>query len=100
VPFTVAPDLVLKFTIRKLGHVLADGAGFLLYVGTNESVRRWTNAKVTQITVERLQNEAEEARLAAMASGQISADGRGDQGERYFVWQADRAPRDWRAWRV
>jgi hypothetical protein len=29
----------------KLGHVLADGAGFLLYVGTNESVRRWTNVK-------------------------------------------------------
>jgi hypothetical protein len=27
----------------KHGHVLADGAGFLLYVGTNGSVRRWTN---------------------------------------------------------
>jgi hypothetical protein len=29
----------------KHGHVLADGAGFLLYVSTNESVRRWTNVK-------------------------------------------------------
>ena len=29
----------------KLGHVLADGDGFLLYVSTEESVRRWTNVK-------------------------------------------------------
>jgi hypothetical protein len=29
----------------KLGHVLADGDGFLLYVSTEESPRRWTNVK-------------------------------------------------------
>jgi hypothetical protein len=29
----------------KHGHVLPDGAGFLLYVSTDESPRRWTNVK-------------------------------------------------------
>ena len=29
----------------KLGHVLADGDGFLLYVSTEKSPRRWTNVK-------------------------------------------------------
>jgi len=29
----------------KLGHVYADGAGFLLFVDTGESPRRWTNIK-------------------------------------------------------
>jgi hypothetical protein len=29
----------------KLGHILADGDGFLLYVHTGESPRRWTNVK-------------------------------------------------------
>ena len=29
----------------KLGHILADGQGFLLYVSTHESPRRWTLVK-------------------------------------------------------
>jgi hypothetical protein len=29
----------------KLGHVLADGDGYLLYVSTEKSSRRWTNVK-------------------------------------------------------
>jgi len=29
----------------KSGHIYADGSGFLLYVHTGESARRWTNVK-------------------------------------------------------
>ena len=29
----------------KLGHVLADGEGYLLYASTEKSSRRWTNVK-------------------------------------------------------
>ena len=29
----------------RLGHVYPDGAGFLLYVGSDESARRWNNVK-------------------------------------------------------
>ena len=38
----------------KLGHVLADGDGFLLYVSTEESARRWTNVKERLISFTRL----------------------------------------------
>jgi hypothetical protein len=31
--------------VGSCGHVYADGAGFLLYVSTAESARRWTNVK-------------------------------------------------------
>jgi hypothetical protein len=43
----------------KHGHVLADGAGFLLYVGTNESVRRWTNVK-RQLSFCRLKQDGDD----------------------------------------
>jgi hypothetical protein len=31
--------------IGKLGHILVDGQGYLLYVATGESARRWFNVK-------------------------------------------------------
>jgi hypothetical protein len=40
----------------KHGHVLADGAGFLLYVSAGESIRRWTNVK-RQLSFCRLKQE-------------------------------------------
>jgi hypothetical protein len=43
----------------KLGHVLADGAGFLLYVSTDESIRRWTNVK-RQLSFCRLKQDGDD----------------------------------------
>jgi hypothetical protein len=56
----------------KHGHVLADGAGFLLYVGTNEQSADGPTQSDTDHR-RKAPERAEEARLAAMASGQISA---------------------------
>jgi hypothetical protein len=44
----------------KLGHVLADGDGYLLYVSTEESVRRWTNVKERLISFCRLTQDGDD----------------------------------------
>jgi hypothetical protein len=44
----------------KLGHVLADGDGYLLYVSTEESARRWTNVKDRLISFCRLTQDGDD----------------------------------------